>query len=542
MRVRRAIAPGLEMMEQRMLLSSGIKRPEAAPIEARKAVKPFIFNGKLPLKLAAAFDPALGENAFTEVASSFREKKPFAPMGNRVRVSGALAQPGVTSADGLPSLSGSAFRLSSTKGSLVVTFSASTTDTYSFSISAGTKQLVKADGTTGTAVLNVAPETGFSLTFKTNKHSTQSSGPPPSGNLATLASVNGASSGTNGGYPNGVTLDSQGNLYGTTVNGGADGDGTVFELAKGSSAVTTVASFDGTNGAQPVAGVTLDAHGNLYGTTPYGGPGGLYDGAGTVWEIAKGSDTITTLGSFNGTNGIRPMGGVAFDAQDNLYGTTEYGGSDSSGTVWEIVKGSNAITTLASLNGTNGFPNAGVTLDAQGNIYGTGYESVWELAKGSSTVTALFSHISGAYGGVTLDAQGNLYGTTIGGGLGHVGYGSVWELSELADGSYSITTRFFNRTNGAAPVAGVILDALGDLYGTTSEGGASGDGTLWEILHGSNTITTLVSFNGTNGTGPVGRVTLDGAGNLYGATGSGGAYGFGTVWEFTVNVSSSSTG
>ncbi len=241
----------------------------------------------------------------------------------------------------------------------------------------------------------------------------------------------GAASGTNGGYPNaGVTLDSQGNLYGTTESGGTKGDGTVFEFAKGSSSPTTVASFDGTDGANPVAGVTLDAQGNLYGTTLYGGAGQV----GTVWEIVKGSDTITTLGTFDGTNGSRPRGGVVLDTQGNLYGTTSAGGSANSGTVWEIVNGSNTITTLATLSGTNGSPVGGVALDAQGNLYGSGYDAVWELAKGSSTVTAIVPHYSADF--LTLDVQGNLYGTAYSGAT-HASF--AWELNRLANGTDSFT-------------------------------------------------------------------------------------------------------
>jgi uncharacterized repeat protein (TIGR03803 family) len=485
MRVRRGIALRLEILEERVLLSSGVGKPAvAAAIMASKTLKPFNFSGNLPLKLTATFDQEIGASTYTEVTPGFREKKPFPPMSERVKVSGTLAYPGSTSSDGLPDLSGSVFELSNASGSLRVSISSSTTDVYDFTISGGTKRFVRADGTTGTALFGVAPKTGFALKFKTTGHGSQSSHPPVTGTLVTLASFDGASSGTNGGYPNaGVTLDSQGNLYGTTVNGGATGDGTVF-------------------------------------------------------EIKKGSDTITTLGSFNGTNGIEPLGGVALGAQGNLYGTTEKGGSDSSGTVWEIVNGSNTITTLASLSGTNGDPTGGVSLDAQGNLYGSGYESVWELAKGSSTVTTLFANrSSGAT--LTLDAQGNIYGTGSG-SLGHVGQGSVWELSRLANDSYAVINEyFFNGTNGAYPGNSVTLDAQGNLYGTTSEGGAYGDGTLWEVVKGGSTITTLISFDGANGSRPESGVAVDGVGNLYGTTGDGGADGSGTVWEFIVGTAPS---
>jgi uncharacterized repeat protein (TIGR03803 family) len=183
-----------------------------------------------------------------------------------------------------------------------------------------------------------------------------------------------------------VTFDANGNLYGTAVFGGASGNnGTVWELAKGSSTITALASFNGTNGAGPNGGVTLDANGNLYGTARSSGA----DGLGTVWELAKGSSTIAALASFNGTNGGTPEGDVTFDANGNLYGTASGGGIGNGGVgaVWELAKGSSTITALGSFNGTNGeFPVGGVTFDADGNLYGTaligganGLGTVWEL-------------------------------------------------------------------------------------------------------------------------------------------------------------------
>jgi uncharacterized repeat protein (TIGR03803 family) len=215
----------------------------------------------------------------------------------------------------------------------------------------------------------------------------------------------------------------------------------VWELAKGSGTITPLASFNGTNGGQPVGGVTFDANGNLYGTALSGGA----NGKGTVWELAKGSGTITPLASFNNNNGTSPAGGVTFDAHGNLYGTAAVGGSDNQGTVWELAKGSGTITALASFNVTNGAePQTGATIDASGNLYGTaqvgganGYGTVWELTKGSNTITALapFDFTSGTYSvsTVTLDANGNLYGTAPYGGAYESG--TVWELSSIPEPS-----------------------------------------------------------------------------------------------------------
>src|SRR5665213_1849223 len=223
-----------------------------------------------------------------------------------------------------------------------------------------------------------------------------------------------------------LAVDSIGNLYGTASRGGASGDGTVFEIAKGSGTITTLVSFDGSNGANPSAGVTLDAAGDLYGTTDGGGD----SNDGTVFEIAKGSGTITTLASFIFANG-NAVAGVALDASGNLYGTTyDGGGSGSDGTVFEIAKGSGTITTIASFNVTNGAnPSAGVALDASGNLYGTTNEgTVFKIAKGSGTITTLIANGASILGGVTLDASGNLYGTTDIGGTSNDG--TVFEIAK----------------------------------------------------------------------------------------------------------------
>jgi uncharacterized repeat protein (TIGR03803 family)/autotransporter-associated beta strand protein len=331
-------------------------------------------------------------------------------------------------------------------------------------------------------------------------------------------------------------MDSTGNLFGTAEYGGPWGDGTVFEIAAGSGTVTTLASFNGSDGASPYAGVIEDASGNLFGTTELGGA----SNDGTVFEVAKGSGTITTLATFNGANGASPLGGVIEDASGNLFGTTFVGGASGYGTVFEIAAGSGAITTLASFNGTNGeYPYGGVIEDASGNLFGTtesggasGDGTVFEVAAGSGTITTLASfkctNGESPYGGVIEDAGGNLFGTTSGGGGGG-GYGTVFEIAKGSDAITTLAT--FNKNNGGIPNAGVIEDASGDLFGTTSYGGASGDGTVFEIATGNGMMATLASFNGTNGASPYGGVIEDASGNLFGTTPTGGASNDGTVFE-----------
>ncbi len=351
--------------------------------------------------------------------------------------------------------------------------------------------------------------------------------------LTTLALFNGA----NGEDPDGVVLDGQGNLYGATEWGGAYGIGTVYEIANGTNTVKTLASFDSeihVSPANPTGGMVLDAQGNLYGTTLNGGLG--LDGA--VFEITKGSNTIKTLASFNGNDGANPYAGVVLDGQGNLYGTTHNGGGVREwGTVFEIA-GSNIINDV-SFTGTNqGDPAGGVVLDAQGNLYGTtnsggayGHGAVFEIAQGSNTIKTLAS-FNGEYtnAGLVMDGQGNLYGTTVDGGT--YGQGTVFEL---AQGLNTIKTlASFDGTNGEDPQADMVMDGQGNLYGTTNSGGSNGVGTVFEITQGSNTITDLFSFDYANGADPIGGVVLDTQGNLYGTTLSGVAYDyFGTVFELS---------
>jgi uncharacterized repeat protein (TIGR03803 family) len=288
-----------------------------------------------------------------------------------------------------------------------------------------------------------------------------------------------------------VTLDAQGNLFGTATDIGAHNVGTVWELAQGSGTITALASFDTINGGGPQAGVTLDANGNLFGTTIGGGT----NGTGTVWELAKGSNTIMALASFN-LPSQSVSGGVTFDANGNLFGTTGSGGANNQGTVWELANGSHSITTLASFNGTNGnLPRAGVTFDANGNLFGTAYNggangfgTVWELARGSSTITALdsFNNTNGQHplGSVTFDAKGNLFGTAFLGGANSLG--TVWEL---AKGSGAITALgSFDLTTGSDPKAGVTFDSNGNLFGTASGGPSGGYGTVWEFQTGPSAV------------------------------------------------------
>jgi uncharacterized repeat protein (TIGR03803 family) len=331
--------------------------------------------------------------------------------------------------------------------------------------------------------------------------------------------------GSDGSNPTGsIVFDSKGNLFGTTSGGGdTNGDGVIFEIPSGSTSIQVVAAFNGTNGSSPGGNLAFDSSGNLFGSTAAGGDSA---GDGVVFEIAKGSKTITKMAGFNGTNGLSPLSGITLDKNGNLFGTTSAGtGAAAKGTVFEILKGTTTIKSLGSFNGTNGqAPQAGVTFDTAGNLFGTtaiggtsGNGTVFEIASGSTTLKAIFSFTgnqgSGSESAVAVDNSGNLFGTLLDDGTFSKG-----AIYEIASGSSTVTPiADFNGTNGASPQGDVVMDSSGNLFGTTEAGGTDNEGTIYEVVKGSNTITSLVNFDGKNGGAPRGGLIMDGKGNIFGA-------------------------
>lgn len=348
-------------------------------------------------------------------------------------------------------------------------------------LSAAITPLINFDSTTGSSVgdLTLGPNGNFfGTTNEGNGTGDVFQTVPGSNTLSVIATTNGVPFGT-------VAFDSAGNLYGTTENGGANAQGSVFEIAAGSSAVTTLASFSGpVTGKFPSSGVIVDPGGNLFGTAAAGGANGY----GAVFELAAGTNAITTLASFNATDGSVPSGALALDPGGNLFGVTESGGTGGDGSVFEVAHGTNAITSLASFNVING---------------------------------------QSPLSGVILDSGGTLYGTTPQGGT--VNDGVVFKI---APGSNTITTLAnFNGANGSDSSGGLTIDSSGNLYGTTATGGANNDGTVFEIPNGTNAVTTLASFAGTDGSFANRAVRFDSSGNLYSTTQNGGANSDGTLFQ-----------
>jgi uncharacterized repeat protein (TIGR03803 family) len=374
--------------------------------------------------------------------------------------------------------------------------------------------------------------------------------------LTTLVSFTGAD-GTNPSAS--LFADAAGDLFGTTTSGGADNDGNVFEIAKTrhgyASTPTTLVDFDFTDGRYPAGSLIADAAGDLFGTTLYGGA----DSGGTVFEIARTkhgyASAPTTLVSFDGSDGEYPSGSLIADAAGDLFGTTSAGGGNGDGTVFEIAKTKGGYattpTTLVSFTGSNGAgPGGSLIADAAGDLFGTTYQggahghgTVFEIAKtqsgyaSSPTTLVSFTGADGAepLASLIADAAGDLFGTTFEGGADNDG--TVFEISKTQSGYASAPTTLvsFTGADGAMPAGSLIADAAGDLFGTTEEGGADNDGTVFEIPKTkggyATTPTTLVSFTNADGANPTGSLIADAAGDFFGTTLSGGVDDEGTVFE-----------
>jgi len=307
----------------------------------------------------------------------------------------------------------------------------------------------------------------------------------------------------------GLIFDQAGNLYGTASQGGLYSNGVVYQLTPSKTGYTESVLYSfagGHDGATPLCTLIFDSSGNLYGTT---NSSGAY-GYGTVFELTPHSDgkwTIKTLYDFvGGEAGGSPDSGLVLDTQGNLYGITTQGGDDNVGVVYRL-KPSNffwTISVLHSFTGGNdgGRPQRGsLIFDNSGNLYGTTlsgghyqYGTVFKLtptaAKWKETVLHNFANRDGAFpsGTLVFSPEGDIYGTTQAGGdltcQRNNGCGVVFKLSLNSNGEWheSVLHRFLDLP-GAGPVAGVIFDATGNLYGTTSSFSQDFFGAVFEIRH-----------------------------------------------------------
>jgi len=348
-----------------------------------------------------------------------------------------------------------------------------------------------------------------------------------------------------GSPPAGVIRDHAGNLYGTTFYGGTSGAGTVFKVDTSGEETVLYSFAGGSDGDAPSARLLLDETGDLYGTTYVGGK----PDCGTVFKLTP-TGRHFVLHSFTGgtSDGQYPGAGLIRDEAGNLYGTTFRGGRSNGGTVFKL-DASGKETVLHSFpekDGDGFFLWGGVVRDSAGYLYGPTYTggaydqgTVFKVSNtGKETVLHSFGayQTDGAspYRGLIWGGQGLLYGVTIGGGA--YNHGTVFKLSRT--GEESLVYSFTGGADGGQPESGLTRDDAGNLYGTTYSGGAYGYGVVFKVTK-SGKETTLYSFTGgADGSLPNG-LTRDAAGNLYGTTREGGVtrcfddYGCGVVFKIT---------
>src|SRR5579862_402629 len=366
-----------------------------------------------------------------------------------------------------------------------------------------------------------------------------------------------------GGSPDGANPESRltsygGNLYGTTHGGGL-GTGTVFELTPDGSGgwnenvIYNFCSLSScADGANPTYSyVIFDSSGNLYGTAYAGGANGY----GAVFELSPSGDSWTekVLYSFANTpDGANPVNGLIVDSSGNLYGTTWSGGKSGNGTVYELTQSGGVWKDKVISNIKSTY--SGLTMNAHGNIFGTTYNSVFEMTpngKGGWQGSTILSFTSGTnaskYGSnpngtPAFDSAGNLYGTTYGGGTN--GNGAVYELTPGTTG-WTPKVLYEFGTEGSHPLAGVLLDSAGNVYGTTTQGGKLGDGNVFELVPpvstGAYAHKILFAFDGPHGNDPYGSMIMDSNGYLYGTTYLGGTNGVGSVFEVSPKAVATTT-
>jgi uncharacterized repeat protein (TIGR03803 family) len=388
--------------------------------------------------------------------------------------------------------------------------------------------------------------------------------------LTTLYNFTGENGDGSGPYA-GVTIGANGALYGTTSFGGAFNTGTVFALSPpvipgNPWTETMLHSFAGGNdGAYPYAGVIAGASGELYGTTNFGGSSGM----GIVYEltppaIAAAPWTETVLYSFTGADGAYPYASLALAADGTLYGTTEFGGASSYGTVFALTQPAASSawteTVLHSFTGGSdgGSPYASLVIAANGTLYGTAniggtsqkgtvFKLTPPIAGGAWSLKVLHSFKGGSdggfpYAGLSLDANGVIYGTTA--GSVNAGTGTAFKLTPPAStGAWAETIlhSFTGKTDGGTPHASLAFGSGGTLLGTTFGGGTgkrfNGNGVIYELTPPAGsatwTETVLYEFHGTDGGEPNAPLTPDATGVLYGTTLGGGTAGQGTVFLLT---------
>jgi uncharacterized repeat protein (TIGR03803 family) len=349
--------------------------------------------------------------------------------------------------------------------------------------------------------------------------------------LTTLATFNGG----NGANPQAGLVASGNTLYGTTYDGGSSNAGTVFAVNINTGALSNVYSFTGSNDGRGPLGVLVLSGNMLYGTTESGGAA-----YGTVFAVNTNGGGFTNLYTFQGgADGADPEAGLVL-VSNTLYGTTSIGGEAGEGSVFRVNTNGTTFSNLYSFSGGKDGSNPDAPLILSGNtLYGTASSggsssngAVFRIKLDGSSFSNIYCFTGGSDGanpeaGLVL-AGSTLYGTT-GSGGNFGGFGTVFSVDTNGGG---FSSDLFNYTDGANPQAGLVL--LGStLYGTAANGGSNGWGTIFQVNTNGSGLASIYTFsNGSDGASPEAGLTLSGT-TLYGTTEADNAYGYGTVFALT---------
>jgi len=371
--------------------------------------------------------------------------------------------------------------------------------------------------------------------------------------LTNLYSFSSTGSGATNGYNPvaGLVQGTDGNFYGTTESGGvANNYGTVFRISPGGS-LTILWTFNQNlnhDGGNPKAALVQGSDGNFYGTTYLGGTNSYIFGSqsGTVFQLNANDSpiTLTTLHTFtNNPDGAEPEAGLVLGSDGYFYGTTVQSGiANNYGIVFRISPSGSSYSILHSFTNSpdGGNPVAGLAQGNDGNFYGTTEQggtnsggTVFQLAtNGSLTILHSFSLDDGSpIAGLAQGTDDNFYGTTYNSGA-HSG-GTVFRISP--SGSYSNIYSFnSNIGDGTVPKAGLVLGSDGNFYGTTSSGGGHGSGTVFRISPSGSCSNLYLFSGGSDGKTPLAGLVQGSDGNFYGTTSQGGTNGHGNVFKLTV--------
>ena len=363
-----------------------------------------------------------------------------------------------------------------------------------------------------------------------------------------VTSGTGTSDGANPVAP--LVMGTDGNFYGTTLNGGNYDLGTVYQITSTGTYTTIHAFTGGSDGSNPGAGLMSGTDGDLYGTTSTGGP----RGAGTVFKIST-SGSLTTLYPFDGGNdGGKPLAGVITGSDGLLYGTTSTGGTNSEGTVYKISTSGSFANLYSFTGGSDGANPLGTLIQtgSEGYLYGTtetgtlssSFGTVFQIST-TGTLTTLYNFTAASDGGnphsgLITGTDGNLYGTTMKGG--NDGYGTVYKISfsSIEPPAFGLVYSFTGSSDGGQPVAPLFSGTDGYLYGTTQGTGTTGstgtNGTVYQLSY-SGSLGSLHTFTGgSDGANPQAALIAGTDGYLYGTSENGGAStsgSFGTVFQTT---------